>query len=93
MTSHIWHSSLTVGQHEALESSQKRAIRIIVNHDDYLTSLIIAGIDSLQTRREHLTEQFFLRNVLKEQSSLHYLLPTKGRFPLPEFRARVHGPS
>ena len=52
-------------------------MRIIFNHDDYLTSLIIAGIDNLQTRREHLPEQFFLRNVLKEQSSLHYLLPTK----------------
>ena len=50
---------------------------IIFNHDDCLTSLIIAGVDNLQTRREHLTEQFFLRNVLKEQSSLHCLLPTK----------------
>jgi len=73
----VWHSSLTVSQYEALESLQKRAMRIIFNHDDYLTSLIIAGIDNLQTRREHLTEQFFLRNVIKEQSSLHYLLPTK----------------
>ena len=33
-----------------------------------------AGIDNLKTRREHLTEQFFLRNVLNEKSSLHYLL-------------------
>ena len=65
----VWHSSLAVGQHEALESLQKRAMRTIFNHDDYLTSLIIAGIDNLQTRREYLTEQFFLRNVLKELSS------------------------
>jgi len=42
-----WHSSLTVGQHEALKSLQKRAMRIIFNHDDYLTSLILAGIDNL----------------------------------------------
>ena len=63
----VWHSSLTIGQHEALESLQKRAMRIIFNHNDYMTSLILAGIDNLQT----------LRNVLKEQSSLHYLLPTK----------------
>ena len=62
----VWHSSLTVGQHEALESLQKRAMRIIFNHNDYLTSLIIADIDNLQARREHLTEQFFLRNVLKK---------------------------
>jgi len=52
-------------------------MRIIFNIDDYTTSLIIAGIDNLQTRREHLTEQFFLRNVLNEKSSLHYLLPNK----------------
>jgi len=62
----VWHSSLTVGQHEALESLQKQAMRIIFNHDDYLTALIIAGIDNLQARREHLTEQCFLRHVLKE---------------------------
>jgi len=65
----------TVGEHKALESLQKRAMRIIFNHYDYLTSLIIASIDNLQARREHLAEQFFLRNVLKEKSSLYYLLP------------------
>ena len=63
-------------QHEALESLQKRAMRIIFNHDDNLTSLIIAGVDNLQTRREHLTEQFFLCNVLKEHRSLHSLPAT-----------------
>jgi len=52
-------------------------MRIIFNHDDYIISLIIAGIDNLQTHREHLTEQFFLHNVLNEKSSLHYLLPNK----------------
>jgi len=31
----------------------------------------------LQARREHLTEQFFLHNALKEKSSLHYLLRIK----------------
>ena len=51
--------------------------KLNVNNNDYLTSLILAGTDNLQTRREHLIEQFILRNVLKEQSSLHYLLPTK----------------
>jgi len=39
-----------------------------------VTSAMNAGIDNLKTRREHLTEQFFLRNVLNEKSSLHYLL-------------------
>ena len=73
----VWHSSLTADQHETLESLQKRAMRIIFNHDDYTISLIIAGFDNLQTRREHLTEEFFLRNVLNEKSPLHYLLPNK----------------
>jgi len=33
----VWHSSLTIGQHEAVESLQKRAMWIIFNHDDYFT--------------------------------------------------------
>jgi len=69
-----WHSSLTAGEHETLKSLQKRAMRIIFN---YTISLIIAGICNLQTRRKHLTEQFFLRNALNDKSSLHYLLPNK----------------
>jgi len=32
--------------------------------DDCLTSLILGGIDNLQAHLEHLTEQFFLHNVL-----------------------------
>jgi len=36
-----------------------------------------AASSCLQTRREHLTEQFFMRNVLNEKSSLHYLLSNK----------------
>jgi len=45
----VWHSSITAGQHETLESLQQRAaaMRIIFNHDDYTISLIIAGIDNL----------------------------------------------
>jgi len=49
-------------------------MRIIFNHDDEVTSLIIAGIDSLQANSEYLTEQFFLRHFLNEKSSLRYLL-------------------
>jgi len=29
-----------------------------------LISLIVASIDNLQARREHLTQQFFVRSVL-----------------------------
>jgi len=36
-----------------------------------------AGIDTLESRREQLTERFFKRSVLPETSCLHYLQPDK----------------
>ena len=60
----------------ALESDRRptRANGVVTE-----AALIITGrpIDNLQARREHLTEQFFLRHVLKEKSSQHYLLPKR----------------
>jgi len=56
-------------RHEASRGLIATAELLVFNHDDYLTSLIIAGIDNFQARREHRrTEQFFLRHVLKEQA-------------------------
>jgi len=72
-----WHSSLTVTQTKALESLQQRAMRIIFQDNDYMLSLIRARLDTLESRREHLTERFFKGNVLRESSCLHYLLPDK----------------
>ena len=73
----VWHSSLTTAQTKALESLQRRALRIIYEDGDYTISLIRAGLDTLESRREHLTERFFKRSVLPETSCLHYLLPDK----------------
>jgi len=73
----VWHSGLTVGQSEVLESMQKRAMRIIFPDLDYNGSLFIAGVDTLEDRREELTRRFFKRNVLPELSCLHGLLPGK----------------
>ena len=42
-----------------------------------MLSLIRAGFDTLEARREQLTERFFRRSVLPEMSCLHYLLPSK----------------
>jgi len=42
-----------------------------------MLSLIRAGFDTLEARREQLTERFFRRSVLPETSCLHYLLPSK----------------
>ena len=38
---------------------------------------ILAGVDTLEARRDQLTERFFTRSVLPESSRLHYLLPDK----------------
>ena len=56
---------------------QHRALRIIYEDGDYTISLILAGLDTLESWREHLTERFFKHSVLPETSCLHYLLPDK----------------
>ena len=73
----VWHSSVTAAQMKALESLQRRAMRIIFQDSDYMMSLTIAGLDTLESRRDQLTERFFQRSVLPETSCLHYLLPDK----------------
>ena len=71
----VWHSSLTAADSDALESLQKRAMRIIHPQLDYNTALCHDDIGPLKSRRETLTEKFFLNNVLNSNSCLHYLLP------------------
>jgi len=76
----VWHSSLTAAQTKALESLQLRVLSIIYHDGDYTILLIRAGdtgLDTLESRREQLTERFFNRSVLPETSCLHYLLPDK----------------
>ena len=72
-----WHWSLTAAQSKTLGSIQQRAMRIIFTDNDYMLSLILAGLDMLGSRRDQLTERFFRRSVLCEASCLHYLLPQK----------------
>jgi len=73
----VWHSSLTAAQTKALESLQRRAMRVIFQDNDYTMLRIIAGLETLESRRDQLTERFFQRSVLPESSCLHYLLPDK----------------
>jgi len=73
----VWHSSLTTAQAKALESLQRRAMKIILPDIDYSSSLAIAKLDSLASRREQLTERFYTRSILQESSCLNYLLPDK----------------
>ena len=68
------HSSLTAVHMKALQSLQLcRALHIIC-HDGDSTILLIRGrLDTLESRREQLTERFFNRSVLPETLCLHYL--------------------
>ena len=68
---------LEYAQTKALESLQRRALCIIYEDGDYMLSPIRGGFDTLEARREQLTERFFRRSVLPETSCLHYLLPSK----------------
>ena len=71
------HSSLTAVHMKALQSLQLcRALRIIYHDGDYTILQIRAGLDTLESRREQLTERFKC-SVLSETSCLHYLLPDK----------------
>ena len=50
-------------------------MRIIFPDLDYNGSLFIAGVDTLEDRREELTRRFFKCNVLPELSCLPNPLP------------------
>jgi len=73
----VWHSSLTAAQTKALESLQRRAMRVIFQDNEYTMLLIRAGLETLESRRDQLTECFLQSSVLPEMSCLHYLLPDK----------------
>jgi len=45
----VWHSGLTAGQSDTLKSLQKGALKIIFCDIDYHMSLILAGLDTLQS--------------------------------------------
>jgi len=45
--------------------------------DDYTLRLILAGLDTLESRRAQLTKRFCKHSVLPESSCLHYLLPDR----------------
>ena len=79
LSSHSYTFSAFLTQSDALESVQKRAVRIIYPEcsSDYWFYLATAGIDTLKERREALSERFFKKQVLPSGSLLHYLLPDR----------------
>ena len=69
----VWHYALTKAQSESLEAIQKRAIHIAHNPTrgmPYSSMLYCTNIDSLASRREELSRDFF-HNILDPASCLH----------------------
>ena len=73
----VWHSSLAAAETTALESLQWRAMRTVFPDDDYSSSLAIAGVETLASRRQQLTQRFYMCSVVWTSSCLHYRLPDK----------------
>ena len=68
-------NSCTIG--DVRVTSEAGVADCIYDDGNYELLLILAQIDSLKTRREHLTSRFFKRQVLDNNSVLNYLLPPK----------------
>jgi len=88
----IWHSNLTTGQCDLLESLQKRVLKIIFNDNDFNMSLILSGMDTLYSRTEHLIQRFYRQNILHSSSCLNYLLPEQPQFVNKLCRANKYKP-
>lgn len=72
----VWHSSLTQGQSQQLETIQRRAIKIIHGNNNADVSRSLEVIPTLSDRREKLTRQFFY-SLLNPSSCLHELIPAE----------------
>jgi hypothetical protein len=73
----VWHHRLTKYQTDKLEAIQKRALKIIYSCTvgmPYPFATAYAGIQTLHTRREHLSEKFF-KALCSDDSCLFQLLP------------------
>ena len=60
------------GQSDMLESLQKWALRIIYSDMEYHASLLLAELDTLYSRREHLMQRFYKQNIDCSSSCLNY---------------------
>ena len=73
----LFHNSLPKYLAEDLESSQKRALRIIFPQKCYEQALEDTGLPSLQARREHITAKLFREITDDPSHKLYSLLPPK----------------
>ena len=64
-----WSTSITKEQRCALESIQKRALRIIMPELEYVEALKKSGLETLEKRRDHICRKFFKKNDKSKQHS------------------------
>ena len=72
--SNVWHSSLTEENRTDLERVKKNAFRIILGkqYEDYESSLLKLNYDSLEKRREILSEKFALNCLKNPKTKMHF---------------------
>ena len=72
----VWHSSLTKGQSEQLESIQRRAVKIVHSNNQTDVATSLSQLPTMAERRDQLSRNFFA-DLLKPSSCIHELLPPK----------------
>lgn len=72
----VWHSGLTKGQSEQLESIQRRAIKIVHSNNMADVTTALNQLPTMAERRDQLSRKFFA-NMLNPSSCIHELLPQK----------------
>ena len=72
----VWNGGLTKQQRKDIERIQRRVLKIIYDVEDYDEALRIAGIDSLQERRDRMCAEL-VKGMSNPDHKLHHLLPRR----------------
>ena len=86
----VWHYSLTKAQTEQLEAVQKRALRVIFQlspDTSYFQLLEIADLNSLASRRDELSRNFFHLITFPTSCLFHLLPPARPRSVIGRLRS------
>jgi len=93
----VWHCGLTGEQADCIEGIQRRALRIAHPELPYEEALMLAGLDTLNARRERLARSFFvnmlapghkLNHLIPEPRELGYGLRRANKYPLPRLHTQ-----
>ena len=72
----VWNGGLTKQQRKDIERIQRRVLKIIYDVEDYDEALRIAGIDSLQERRDRMCAEL-VKGMSNPDHKHHHLLPRR----------------